>query len=133
MGPTPSPAAICYPRDIMKWVHRQAITKEDHHFAAFSAPRIMVPFVSPDYEYQASKISVSELQNSLFRPSKFAFQVSKIRFSDLQNSFFRSSKFALQGLKNSRFKASKFALQGLTDEPKKSIESQGRELKYCLK
>ena len=31
------------------------------------------------------------------------------------------------------FQASKFALQGLIHEPKKSIEIQGRELKYCLK
>ena len=49
----------------------------------------------------------------------------KIRFSDLQNSLFRPSKFG--------FIPSKFALQGLTHEPKKSIEIRGRELKYCLK
>ena len=74
-------------------------TKEDHHLAAFFAPGIMVPFFSPNYEYQTFKICVSDLQNSLFRPSKFAFQTFEIRFSDLRNSLFRPSKFALQGFK----------------------------------
>ena len=90
-------------------------TKEDHYPAAFFAPGIMVQFFSLNYEYQGFKIRFSDLQNSLFRRSKFAF---KIRVPDLQNS---------------RFKASKFALQGLTHEPKKSIEIRGRELNYCLK